>query len=391
MRGILFILLLTISIVQCCAGDMSGGPIIESFRLEAGTPRGNILTRNLTAETTGSGDSTILRISAWDGDCSMSIFAGRNSKAFVREDGNLEWEITLAAPGPDPLIYPVNIQGLSCFRQPSLSPEEISAGCYRPDSVAGSYAFYHKAEKNNRIKIGGRDTTVFRYGTGKAFHLYTPYAWDVRGDTVKCSLYIDTGNESLEIYLPKDFAGTAEYPVTIDPQFGKTDVGSSLMLLGANYSAATLFNAPGSGVLDSFAVYVEEDGTPGTVGAAIYDDDGGCDGLRDTTIGMIATASPGWYQMKAAGEAEVSSGADYWLAAFCGGSPFNLRYDSYSGAETIRNYLNPWPPPDPCLNPTWNHPDRLVSIYAVYTTGGPDENEVSRRKRLLMEWEGTDE
>jgi len=394
MKSILLIGLLIIYMMSPCnAQDEPGESITESYQLEAASGSEGVISRSLTAKIRQSSDSTTINLSAWKGDCSLSIMSDSRSRVFRRDDGNLEWEIILTEPQIAPLTYTITVQRLTCYHQPELTPDELAEGCYRPDSVAGSYAFYHASGRNDRINANGKDTTITCYGTGKVFHIYAPYAWDMTGDTTKCSLYIDIQKKSLEIHLPNEFLKTAVYPVTVDPQFGKTDIGASQMLLGTSYSSATLFACPENGALDSFAVYISEDGIPGTVGAAIYDDDSGCDGLRDSTSVTVVTATgtAGWYQLKAAEEAEVHSGDNYWLAAFCGGSPFNLRYDSYSGAQTIRSYSDPWPPPDPCSNPTWNHPDRLVSIYAVYTTGESEDESIFRRRMLMITREGVND
>lgn len=390
-RAIFTILIMLITNFLSSAQDNPGERITESYRMETVSADEDVISRSLIAEMVNSDDRTFLRLGAWEGECRFAIEIDDRSRVYLKADGNLEWEIHLAEPALMPLVYPVAIKGLTCHYQPALRAAEIALGFFRPDSVIGSYAFYHATEQGDRRIVKGPDTVVIRYGTGKAFHIYAPYAWDMKGDTVRCSLFIDNADGLLEIHLSEEFLETAVYPVTVDPQFGKTDIGASLMLLNADYSAATRFNAPADGTLDSIVIYVDEDATAGTVGGAVYDHDGGCGGLRDSTSGTAVTGSDGWYQMETASQANIESGEDYWIAAFCGGSGFNLRYDTFSGAQTIRDYYDPWPPPDPCNNPTWNHPDRIVSIYAVYTAGEPDERRIFRRRVLLTGREGIHE
>ncbi len=347
------------------------------------------LSRNLTAGISNNGNAKILSLDAWNGECAVSIQTDRNSIFYLKPDSNLEWEITLDRKPESPLLsYSLISRGLSFYYQPILTGSEIADGAFRPDSVVGSYAVYHQNRRGNRINSDGQSEKEARYGCGKAFHIYAPYAWDYDGDTVKCSLYIDIESSILEIHLPVKFLDEAAYPVTVDPQFGNSTAGETSFLLNPNYSAGGLFTSPADGTIDSICIYLVDDGVYGTIGGAVYSDDGGCDAFVDSTTGTFAITGNGWYQMKAAEESAIVDGAAYWILAYCGASAYYLKYDTQIGANAIRDFNDPWPPLNPCNPPTWSYPDRLLSMYVTYIAGQTPESGNSRRRQILIEQGG---
>ncbi len=135
------------------------------------------------------------------------------------EDGGFEFDVVLPTkPASNVLTWSLQHKELDFFYQPALTPEEIAEGAQRPEHVEGSYAVYHKTKKNN--KIGGKE-----YRTGKAFHIYRPFAEDAEGKRAWCELnIIDT---EMTVTTPQSFLDTAVYPVRIDPTFGYTTLGAS--------------------------------------------------------------------------------------------------------------------------------------------------------------------
>ncbi len=385
-RTAVAMILLSLLTVIICSGqagrnDMTPGRI--SIALDGDQPQSGTKSRSLTASIDTARSISGFTLDAWSNECRFKVDTDHQSRIFQRGDGNLEWEIVLnSRPRSNILVYPIETSGLQFYYQPPLTPEEIEDGAYRPDSVVGSYAVYHDSKRNNRMMISDADTAYQVYRTGKAFHIYAPYAWDSRADTVKCSLNIDLSTQVLAVVVPQRFLDLAVYPVTVDPQFGKTDIGATQMLLNLNYSSGSRFTLGSSGTADSIVIYVDDDGTASAIGGAIYDDDSGCNNLVDTAVQMYSTTSDQWYQMKTAMEASLSGSTDYWILAFCGTSALNLRYDSPAGATTIRDHNDPWPPGDPCNNPTWTYSDRLVSMYVTYTVSG--EAEPGRRRSLIL-------
>lgn len=137
------------------------------------------------------------------------------------EDGGFEIDVVLEEkPETNVLTWTIQHKELDFLYQPELTPEEIADGASRPEHVVGSYAVYHKTGRNN--KVGGNE-----YRTGKAFHIYRPYAEDAEGTRVWCDLNIDTKTNEMTVTLPQDFLDAALYPVIVDPTFGYTSVGVS--------------------------------------------------------------------------------------------------------------------------------------------------------------------
>ncbi|MBA7577293.1 hypothetical protein ES708_19140 [subsurface metagenome] len=134
--------------------------------------------------------------------------------------GGFEFEIALKEkPTTNQIVFDIEAQELRFSYQPPLHPDHPTwneeASC--PENVVGSYAVYHATKKNNK------------YMTGKAFHIYRPIAEDALGNKAWCSLHIDgyIDPKSLTITLPQQFMDEAIYPVTIDPDFGRTTIGET--------------------------------------------------------------------------------------------------------------------------------------------------------------------
>ena len=105
------------------------------------------------------------------------------------EDGGFEFDVVLnSKPESNVLTWTIQHKELDFFYQPALTEEEIAEGAFRPENVVGSYAVYHKTQKNN--KVGGKE-----YRTGKAFHIYRPYAEDAEGTRAWCDLNITEPEE----------------------------------------------------------------------------------------------------------------------------------------------------------------------------------------------------
>ena len=123
------------------------------------------------------------------------------------EDGGFEFEWVLnKKPKSNVLRTTIQHKGLDFFYQPALTTEEIERGSSRPENVTGSYAVYHKTNRNNAT--GGNE-----YKTGKAFHIYRPHAIDANGVQVWCDLNITEGE--LTVTVPEDFFNKASYPIKV--------------------------------------------------------------------------------------------------------------------------------------------------------------------------------
>jgi hypothetical protein len=139
----------------------------------------------------------------------------------VMENGVYEFDITLKEkPASNVLTFTLKHKGLTFYYQDVLTQEEVDSGAERPVNVIGSYAVYHKSKRHNDYK------------TGKAFHIFRPFATDYEDNTVWCDLFIDPENEIATITLPEEFYNNAVYPIYIDPTIGYTGAGSTL--IGSN-------------------------------------------------------------------------------------------------------------------------------------------------------------
>jgi len=91
-----------------------------------------------------------------------------------------------------------------------------------PENAINSYAVYHQSKMHGRYK------------TGKAFHIWRLKAIDSKLNEAWCDVDIEENpTKSIEktgkftITIPKSFLDTASYPVTIDPTFGYTTLGTT--------------------------------------------------------------------------------------------------------------------------------------------------------------------
>jgi len=211
----------------------------------------DIYELELPAEPVGvevSAGQTDLKLTRWDGECSMRIALptlGRPTVSYdrlrtslvtdrfdvnlyplqpdiQRSHGGIEFEVVLKERPPvNQVVLGLDLDGLDAHYQPPLTAEEIARGDERPDNVIGSYAIYHST-KRGLMRRGAQGE---KYKTGKAFHIYRPLAIDTRGNKTWCDLAIGQG--LMTINVPQPFLDTAFYPVLIDPEFGYHNDGST--------------------------------------------------------------------------------------------------------------------------------------------------------------------
>ncbi len=202
----------------------------------------------------------------------------------VDEDGGYEFEIHLLSR-PDLNVVPLSVQskGLTFHYQPF----EVGEGEERPENVLGSYAAYHESKDGNGYK------------TGKAFHIYRPWAEDDNGVRVWCEFDPDwDGEGDLNITVPQDFIDNAVYPILIDPTFGYTSVGASTQLAAAGNEGMYGITATGGlGTIQSITYRTASSGTAiKASNAALYKGDDFnkvCEST--TTYSIITGANSTWY------------------------------------------------------------------------------------------------
>lgn len=405
-------------------------------RLYDGDKRARTKARYLTVEV---GDSTQSRfdpsfkLTAWDGECEFRVnlataghtissatrqvvtrngrpmtrlvTATRDHELYIRKDGNFEWNIVLKeAPDTNIFTFAIETKGLQFWYQPPLGEDTIDwaldslgdsivAGIlHRPDSVAGSYAVYHSFGRHNRriIPTPGRDTTYETYGTGKAFHIYRPRAWDDSGkDTVWCDLNIDIVANQLSVTVPQPFLDSAVYPVTIDPTIGKQNEGGTRWSVASGNYYGNRYTLSGNIThMDSLVWWVGDDVTAGdSSSAGVYDNIIAGNNMIDCAATRDVTVASSTIKIQSA-TTEGASASQYdniWLIIFADGA-HQIYYDIAVSRPYGGKYYNGFLSGgcnDPCGGTNWDiGNDRQISIYMVYDE--VTQQESVRRRRMLL-------
>ena len=291
------------------------------------------------------------------------------------EGGGFEFEVWLPArPVSNVIEFSLRHKGLSFEYQPALAdeyprglPDGITAE--RPENVVGSYAVYHANRAHGK------------YTTGKAFHLYRPWAEDRNGVRVWCALAIDAAANRLTIAVPQAFLDAAVYPVLIDPTLGYTTIGASEVGLvpgdigGFGQTGTTGYTMAENGTATFMNIYAagQNNGTfnltlglynhgtnyPGT----LFADTAGTD--FTVTSGVFA-----WRTIAIAGS--LVSGSSYWPAMNHGTGALNLqmKYDSATDALKWKASTYVAGALDDPFPSAANVFSGKISSYADYTTAG---------------------
>jgi len=280
------------------------------------------------------------------------------------EGGGFEFEIILKVKPPsNAYALPIDTENLVFHYQPPLN-EELNVSGYdfvnathaiingtvvthRPENVVGSYAVYHRSKRNNEYK------------TGKAFHIFRPLLIDDLGNEAWAELLID--KNSFMITLPQKFLDTAQYPVIVDPTFGKTDIGGTKQTWGEGYLYAHKFTLSEDGTVTQLQVYLER-ANEGNVKLGIYDN------LRAREYGGSDIAIPsGTNWVPDTGLSIPLNAADFYLCWRINNTQWCF-WDTVTDAREymILAHADPWPDPF-----TVSNTDNMqVSIYATYTAAG---------------------
>ena len=176
-------------------------------------------------------------------------------------DEGFEFDIVLASrPSSNIFKYDLNSKGVTYAYQPFLTKEEkIGRQIFRPKNVEGSYAVYHSSKMNNKYKAG------------KVGHIYRPKATDALGRYVWCEMDISprsiisrsaSSTHILTVTVPQKFLDNATYPVTVDPNIGKTAVGGTTSVLSTNLILARGF-VGGYGYGGSLFAYITNSNAAG--------------------------------------------------------------------------------------------------------------------------------
>ena len=281
------------------------------------------------------------------------VVNGKEHRLLQCDEGGLEWKPVFKKK-PKKLIwsFPFQTEGLRFAVQPSLHPDHPmwNERMIRPENVVGSYAFYHATKKNNE------------YMTGKAFHLYYPYLIDADGWKVRAEGF-NLSDGKMMITLPQQFMDEASYPVTVDPDFGFTNIGATPVLL-AHFALGSLrsgnaWNMPaGGGTVNYIRMYVAGDGNPTDCKVFINQKDSGGAGTHGQIAGPVENLACAtnlhWEEFTFADE-ELTGGIDYILNAIGdktdpGGDDFYWTYAdgdgdnvaTYNEEQTYCGEESPW-------------------------------------------------
>lgn len=264
------------------------------------------------------------------------------------EEGAQEWLLTFdSKPSRNYWDIPLYKAGMYLVYQPALNEMFAESECsiwtrthvklhtgqsfYRPPELVGGYVAFHKTLRNNQFK------------TGKLFNLLLPKATDKNGLTTYGSYNRDAeATNILRIMLPQDFLNSADYPVTIDPTFGKTAVGGSESSNNNDLLLASKGTMVDGGTVVSLH-YRTGSGQGGNIRMAVY---GVADNALKISTGGGLPVTNDWTVFNVN---QVLPAADYWVCGNQDNDVETQRYDNDGanmGGYQSQNYVDPFA--DPC-------------------------------------------
>ena len=420
MKKILIFLL--IGITPVLAGDKISKSTYAVFDLDNVPKIKNRKNRSLTAVV---GDSLAdnfmprLEISAWGGESRLAIdllpegkpsvvSAGINSRngrsgieytadstmsfdIYTLADGDLEWEVLLnGTPQSNILYFGIETDNLNFYYQDTACfPDDIEY--HGPEWAHGSYAVYHAQRRHNCKLIQGRDTLYENYSTGKAFHIKRPRAFDNAGHAVWCNMNIDTVAGRMTIEIPHDFLDHAEYPVVVDPTFGKSLIGAWDLSID-NYRHTVLWNVgqvkTGKGEITGAFVFCNVNGElEGTMQVKVHSYTKGADlnasqYHTSSSVVDVTDTSAHWVSCPMSGQLDDST---VYIASL-------QAYNSISNKLWIRGDMTAWGDVKYANFENWTVPGSLggyaskndgFSVYIEYTNVIDSAPPLKRRRKIL--------
>ena len=283
------------------------------------------------------GDKTAIT-SAVDGKAEIG---GIDKDIFhIDEQGRVKWDIEFSSrPAVNSWTWELkHTKGIEFYYQGELTPEEITEGCERPDEVVGSYAVYCSKVNN-------------KYKTGKLCHIYRPFCYDAKGNTIYADLKIADGQ--LTITVDNAWLDNAVYPVRLDPTIGYTTVGGSTWEATGSRAIMqrVISAAANSGTASKVYIYLTS-GINVAVELGYY---AGTSRISNSIISSPTGAS--WNNISVTGD--ITSGNSYYPAfAFASSGSGGVAYDTY----TVGGYYNLLK----SLPATWTGTDALNRAYSNY-------------------------
>lgn len=287
------------------------------------------------------------------------------SSSGVGEDGGFEIEVVLNEV-PESNVFSFEINGAEeydFFYQPALTEEEITEGATRPDNVIGSYAVYHKTNKDH--VIGGTN-----YATGKAYHIYRPKAIDANNVETWGDLNIENG--ILTVTIPTEYLSTATYPVKVDPTFGYTSAGASASFISTPTSGiVTVATSSQNGTISKLTFYGAYFSTQTSAKGLLYANSSSDPStlISETTALLLTSAYPTqvWNDVSFSSPQSVSVSTDYWIGIANAGNAVSYAYDTLTSASRSKGSFPYATPSNPWLIASDTVENKVYSVYATYS------------------------
>ncbi len=274
--------------------------------------------------------------------------------------------------GQDYVIFPLNYEGVKLYKQLPLDKEldlkqysfvnsthavnekgEIVV--YRPENIVNSYAVY--SEKTGQ----------------KVAHIYRSAVFDAKGQRQYVDMEISKAG--IKVYLPTEWVNDINrYPLTVDPTFGYTTIGSSSTSGNMNRCQFVPFTLTEAGNVTSINVYLSYETTWITkVKTAIYNQSTNYpDSLlaysEEKTVSSSINSGPDWLQLSISGGINLDAGT-YYLTLWQEGL-VNYYFDSGLNRYHIDSESYSSFPETAWVGMATE--DRKVSIYAEYNTDEPE-------------------
>ncbi|MFA5128108.1 MAG: hypothetical protein WC457_03870 [Patescibacteria group bacterium] len=286
-----------------------------------------------------------------------------------------EFEFALKTkPSTNVFEFDIATENLEFFYQPPLNVEMSDPSCsptecheyHRPINVVGSYAVYYKGGlQGDYSAMGGKN-----YGTGMAFSIYRPQAFDASGRYTWCELNIDEVSGKMTITVPQYFLDEAVYPVIVDPTFGNTTAGTSYTSSINGRMVGSKFDS-GSGAAGATVV---------TTTAYMYPDSGyyAGYGIYNSSYNLVANSAStavgttkAWYAYKLSTSPTISS-STYWLLKNDNDSQNYFYYTTGATNQSLSKTqtYGTWPS-------SFTSPTLGALKYSIYATYNASSNNVT--------------
>jgi hypothetical protein len=339
---------------------------------------------DLPATTTGARPFLSKNV-VWNGTSqSMQVVPLAASSTF--EDGGYEINIVLNSE-PATNTFPFAISGANdldfFYQAPLWQDAGLSApttDCTdtvcntdgtgtstRPDDIVGSYSVYYADHANY---VEGQTN----YATGKAYQIFRPQITDAVGSTTWATLSYSSG--ILTVTVPQSFLDDATYPVTVDPTFGYTTLGSTqIAITNGTALACSIVGSYVASAGDKFTNFsvAGNSSNAGNITLAAFSVVGGIVTNQLAAGVLLAFTNTNQFYTTSNFSQSPVAGTGYGLAFseenFTSGNGFFYDYDSGSAPGRFSSTLTSFPGAGGGFSPTGTDSGRHYSVYVTYTAG----------------------